>query len=50
LKLIFMTVVIFVINAILVVNLPCLFGDSYRSSMFILSESNLRGIHDNNLH
>jgi hypothetical protein len=48
LKAIFMTVVIFVINAILVVNLPCPFGDSYQSSMFILSESNLRGIHDNN--
>jgi hypothetical protein len=40
LKAIFMTVIIFVINAILAVNLPCPFGDSYRSSMFLLSESN----------
>jgi hypothetical protein len=48
LKAIFMTAVIFVINAILAVNLPCPFGNSYRSSMFILSGSNLRGIHDNN--
>jgi hypothetical protein len=48
LKAIFMTIVIFVINVILAINLPCPFGDSYPSSMFILSESNLCGIHDNN--
>jgi hypothetical protein len=50
LKAIFMTIVIFVINAILAVNLPYPFGDSYQSSMFILPESNLHGILDNNPH
>jgi hypothetical protein len=41
---------IIVYPAILVVNLLCRIADSYQPSMFILSESNLRGTHGTNPH
>jgi hypothetical protein len=41
----FMSLRIIVYLVILAFNLSCLLTDSYRSSMFILSESNLCGTH-----